>query len=186
MNSKQGNQINNLLPLLSLYTATGDMGDVGQSGPSGDKGQAGMKGEPAATISNSAFTAIKTSSQTGNVGDVVTFQQTPTNVNHHFSMTTNKFRCVYPGAYFFSFTVGCYNPNSNDEIFINLEKYGNRVVTAHTRVGGFSDDFDSASASAVLNLAVGDTVWLEFAVTDNRNIFSDAHVRTHFSGFRIF
>ena len=163
----------------------GDTGDVGSSGPPGNQGEPGMKGAPA-TIRKSAFTAVKTSSQTGNSGNVVIFQETPTNINNHFSLNTNTFTCVYPGAYFFTCNIGLYMGETGNHIHIKLMKNGHMVVSVHARVGGISNDVDMATNSAVMDLAVGDEVWLQFGRANATTVHSNSNKYTSFSGYLLY
>ena len=159
----------------------GGSGDRGSEGRQGDTGLKGEKGESGHTR-KSAFTAIKTGSQTGNIGDVVTFQETPTNINNHFSLQSNKFTCQVPGTYVFMFSIGVYY--STDPV-IWLVKNGNRVLSVHARTGG-SSDYDHTSNSAILDLQVNDNVWLQFAVHGGRNIHSNSDRYSSFSGFLLY
>ena len=164
----------------------GDKGDtgLGRQGLPGEPGMSGSKGEKGDSghSRKSAFTAVKTSSQTGNGGDVVSFQETPTNINGHFSLATNKFTCQVPGTYFFTFSMGIHQPG---DLNIMLVKNGHLIVSAHTRTGGFDSDFDQTSSSAVLNLEMGDQVWLKF-VRDGNTIYSTFNRHSTFSGFLLY
>ncbi|XP_072044659.1 LOW QUALITY PROTEIN: complement C1q and tumor necrosis factor-related protein 9B-like [Amphiura filiformis] len=155
----------------------GITGEAGFSGLNGEKGQKGECGQGR----RSAFTAIKTSIQSGSTGDVVTFQETSANINGHFNLATNKFVCVFPGTYVFTCSLGIFEPG---DIHINLVMNGNKIVTAHARALVDSSDFDQASISAILNLQTGDQVWLKFA--GNERIYSSSGKYSAFSGFLLY
>ena len=186
---------------VSIKGAKGNAGSTGEPGPSGPsghdgvsikgaKGDAGSTGEPgsdgvAAIIRKSGFTAIKTNgSQTGNNGDVLTFQQIPANIDNHFNPATNKFTCVFPGTYFFTCNIGVYLPQQGNAISISIVKNGEMIATVHARVGGISNDIDTATTSAVLELQEGDQVWLQFASNGSSTVHG--HSKTSFSGFLIY
>ncbi|XP_072045034.1 uncharacterized protein [Amphiura filiformis] len=159
-----------LLGPVGIQGIPGGPGAVGQKGQKGDNGQS----------RKSAFTAVKTSTQTGNANDVLEFDTTSVNINEHFSLATNKFTCVFPGTYVFMYSILIYHPT---EVHINLVKNGNLVVTAHTRTGGFSNDADAASNSAILNLQSGDQVWLKFQY-GGRQVLGNRY--SSFSGFLLY
>ncbi|XP_072025573.1 uncharacterized protein [Amphiura filiformis] len=163
---------------------TGPRGIIGDPGANGQPGLVGRKGDKGESgrSRKSAFTAIKTGSQSGNIGDVVTFQETPTNLNSDFSLETNKFTCQVAGTYVFMFAIGVHY--STDPV-IWLAKNGNRVLSGHARTGGNSD-YDHTANSAILNLATGDQVWLQFAWANGRTIHSNSHKMTSFSGFLLY
>ena len=158
-------------------------GSPGRDGQDGTNGRDGV----ATAIQKSAFTAVKTSVQSGNSGDVLTFDETPTNQNGHFSLTTGKFTCVFPGTYFFTFTFGVWIRNPGSRVYISIVKNGNRIVTAHARLVGTEaeNDFDTATASVVLELEAGAQVWLQF-LDDNESVHSTASGYTSFSGYLIY
>ena len=157
---------------------SGDRGSDGRDGPIGFKGEKGESGH----TRKSAFTAIKTRTQTGNIGDVITFQETPTNINNSFSLQSNKFTCQVPGTYVFMFSIGVYH--TTDPV-IWLVKNGNRVLSVLARTGG-SGDYDHTSNSAILDLQVNDKVWLQFAHHNGRRVHSDSQRYSSFSGFLLY
>ena len=164
--------------------SSGAQGPTGAQGPAGPAGPAGGDGG-ATTTRKSSFTAIKTSIQTGNPGDAVTFQQTPTNINNHFDLTTSKFTCVFPGVYFFTCNIGLYiiDVDTTKSIYISIVKNDDTIASAHARVGGFRYDYDTATTSAVLELRVGDQVWLKCAAVST--VYSDRNKLTSFTGYLI-
>ena len=92
----------------------GDKGDPGDS-IKGDKGDPGAP----AHMRKSAFIVIQVHPQTGDPGDVVTFQEATSNIGNHFNLATNRITCDIPGTYVFMFTIVVYQ---NIEIMIVLVK----------------------------------------------------------------
>ena len=157
---------------------------TGDAGERGDKGDPGVKGEPgsAGRSRKSAFMAIKTSSQTGDIGEVLTFHEVVTNLNNDFSLATNVFTCFIPGTY--SFTLSLSVPINKNPV-IRLVKNGDPIVSTYTRT---NDEYAVSSNSAIVNLDEGDHVWLQFKHNSVRGntISSTAIGQTTFSGFLIY
>ena len=174
-----------------LEGAQGPPGDPGLPGSPGAPGLPGSRGRDGVCnpdIKKSAFTVIKTSSQTGNIGDVVTFQEKYTDVNDEFNTGTNKFVCTFPGTYFFTFSIAVHTINTEiSEPVISLVHENRRVVSAHARTGpAIPGDFDQATTSAVLNLAPGDEVWLSFEWKNGLTVFSDQYNYSSLSGHLLY
>ena len=169
----------------------GPAGIPGAPGAAGLPGRDGLnvkgdRGDPgtSAYTKKAAFMAVKTSSQTGNIGDVVTFQEVPTNINNHFNPATNLFTCQFPGTYVFSFAFGVLTGSTND-IVIALVKNGNLVIAAHSR-GVDNSDFGHNSNLAIVNLETGDHVWLQFTYYDGRTIYGNSYKYNTFSGYLLY
>ena len=138
------------------------------------------------SVSTESFTAVKTSSQLLYRGWALTFDRTLTNINSCFSLTTNTFHCVSPGAYFFTFNIGHVRSGSDNDVNIILAKNGINIVTSYTRhAGGVNGDYDTATASVVLQLVAGDQVNLRCGSTGPRTVHGNYNYHTSFSGFRI-
>ena len=146
------------------------------------KGEKGDPGEPIST-QKSAFTAIKTDSQTGNVGDVLTFQETETNINNHFNLATNMFTCQIPGTYVFMFGIAVYQ---NNDPRIELVKNGTPIVTLHATISSNASPFQQSSNSVILNLGVGDQMWLRFTGSNGHRVWSGGRKYSTFSGFLLY
>lgn len=169
----------------------GPRGLPGKTGPRGAKGVEGLDGAPGRIglkrekgecprLKKSAFTAIKTNEQTGNIGDVVTFQETPTNINSDYNLQSNKFTCQIPGTYVFMFAIGVHF-NSNPVIW--LVKKGNHILMAHAIT---RNDVDQSTNSAILDLEIRDQVWLQFAQYNGQSVHSDYNKIMSFSGFLLY
>ena len=179
--------------LESIQGPPGEAGLPGSPGASGAPGLPGPRGRDGVCACNyhetkkSAFTAIKTESQTGNVGDVVTFDDIRTNVNNNFNGQTSKFVCQHPGTYFFTFVIGIISSNRMQEPVISLLKNGEIILSAHSRTDTvITNDYDQSSNTAIVNLAEGDQVWLAFNWLDGSSIHSNNHRFTSFSGFLLY
>ena len=154
----------------------------GPRGVAGPKGDPGEPGTPAHT-QKSAFSAIKTTSQTGDIGDIVTFQETSININNHFNLATNIFTCFVPGTYIFSFSIAKY---TNGDYFVQLMQNGNPMASAHSR-SNYAESFEMGSNTVILNLVIGDQVWLAFYHVDGRTIYGSGYHRcTSFSGYLLY
>ena len=150
------------------------------------KGDKGDPGEPAHER-KSAFMAIKISYQTGNIGEVITFDKILTNVNNHFNPSTNLFTCHIPGTYVFMFSVGSYKDVA---VHVHLVKNGHHIVSAHSRSNyddNYDDNYDQNTNGAVLNLQVGDQIWLSFHSINNQQVASSkANTCTTLSGYLLY
>ena len=169
----------------------GEAGLPGSPGASGAPGLPGPRGRDGVCnyreTKKSAFTAIKTTSQTGNVGDVVTFDEIRTNVNNNFNGQTSKFTCQHPWTYFFTFVNGIHSYYRMEEPVISLLKNGEMILSTHSRTdNAITNDYDQSSNTAILNLAESDQVWLAFNWKDGTSIHSDDRRYTSFSGFFLY
>ncbi|XP_038073668.1 collagen alpha-1(X) chain-like [Patiria miniata] len=164
----------------------GDQGEPGLEGPHGPPGETGQKGQPGeATLvtptapSAVAFSAYRTSAVTGGIGDVIVFDNIMTNIGDRYDSQSGVFTCSQPGVYFF--TTSFLRINTATRPYVQLKKNGELVFSIY-------DSHDSyhhqSSNSAVLILATGDRVWLEF-FGSNRGIYSAGGRFAYFSGFLI-
>ncbi|XP_022088379.1 collagen alpha-1(X) chain-like [Acanthaster planci] len=161
----------------------GDQGQQGVQGPPGEKGQKGQSGDSTMVTptlpSAVAFSAYRTTQVTGN-GDVIIFDNIETNLGDGYNSQSGVFTCSMPGAYFF--TTSLHRIASTVRPHVQLKKNG-RLVFSIYDTG--DNNYHQSSNSAVINLALGDRVWLEFG-SNNRGIYSDANRYSFFSGFLIF
>ena len=177
----------------------GDRGEVGMTGPPGPEGLQGMTGSsgdpglkgdmgvvPAGQ--RSAFSFGKSYRQTGSQGDVLTFDFEQTNIGGHFNLTSNKFTCQIPGTYVFMFTIA--TASYSEGPLVDLVKDGGTIVRAavrNTNTDSTGNLFMQSSQSMVVQLAVGNAVWIMFAGHRAQEIYSDDRMYyTNFSGFLLY
>ncbi|XP_022107342.1 complement C1q tumor necrosis factor-related protein 3-like [Acanthaster planci] len=161
----------------------GHQGLVGKLGPPGEKGEKGEPGEstlvtpkPPSIVAFSAF--LSTHFRGGN-GDVVVFSNVETNIGDDYNSQTGVFTCSVAGVYYFS--VNLMSLNNDAGVYHHLKKNRQTIITLHDNQQNFHHQ---SSNSAILILAVGDTVWLE-AGGQSRGIYGDSRHFSDFSGFLI-
>ena len=169
----------------------GPRGYQGLPGLNGDPGEEGMKGQKGDTgvepsRQKSVFSVAKTSSQSGNPGDILTFDMAHTNIGEDFSLSSNKFTCQIPGTYVFMFTITQYTEAHHPVIELVKDGVGiARAVAMETDSSGH--EWLQGSQSAVLQLAAGDQVWLQFKHFNTvEQVYSDNNKYTTFSGFLLY
>ena len=96
------------------------------------------------------YGAYPTYSSTG----VAVFSSVKLNIGGHYSTTTGKYICHFPGIYVFSLNL--YKKSGASTIYCDIRKNGSGV--AHASVPSQSSGYYESSASTVLRLARGDTV----------------------------
>ena len=89
----------------------GPPGKPGPTGPIGIPGEPGTSKEtsrgPIATLrpAKSAFTVTRSSSTSGNPGDIIAFEHAVSNEGNHFDLGLSKFTCQIAGTYVFSYHI---------------------------------------------------------------------------------
>ncbi|XP_022088206.1 complement C1q subcomponent subunit B-like [Acanthaster planci] len=161
----------------------GDQGEPGIQGPPGEKGQKGQPGhatlvtpKPPSAI---AFSAYRTSSFTGNGGDVIIFDNIETNLGDGYSSQSGVFSCSVPGTYLL--TVSCLRLRTGVRLYVKLKKNGEVIFALYDNHANYHHQ---ASNSAVIVLASEDRIWVEIG-GDNSGIYSDGGRYAYFSGFLI-
>ena len=174
----------------------GIMGDRGPKGDKGATGRPGLRGRPGRTLNRSrhsprpctprpevgfrsAFTAARTFDLHGpsNSAKDLTFDVTISNIGGHFDSDTGHYRCAINGTYFFTFSIG-----HNRDTLVVLLKNGKKVVGVHGDAGNKLRQ--SYTNSAILDLEVGDEVWLQ---VKQRHAVSGTNDRfTSFTGFLLY
>ena len=96
-----------------------------------------------------------------------------TNVGDDFDAFEGLFTCEIPGIYLFTYSI----MTSSDDPFVYLMR-NNTIINGVARD---QDHYDMISNTAVLQLDVGDEVWLQCRYS-GREIYSDANLFTTFSG----
>ncbi|XP_072016348.1 uncharacterized protein [Amphiura filiformis] len=168
--------------LLGLQSPPGKRGPSGPPGPSGPSGLSGLKGEKGdngqspGQVQQSAFTAVQTSRQSGNAGDIINFDEMITNLGSDFDLGTNKFTCRIAGTYVFHFTIPIERYSG---MVIKLVKNGSTVTggTVASRTG-------TISGGAVIHLDAGDQVWLVSQYQVVTYLYSVA--KPHFYGYLLY
>ena len=133
----------------------GDIG-IGEVGPPGAPGVKGEKGDTGISH-RSAFTAVKTTQQNGR-GVLITFDETSLNLGNDFDLNTGKFTCRVAGTYVFNYKIQV----DYDNVLTNLIKNGDSVVDSYEPAGN-----GILTGGCVINLEVGDEVWIKVKNTIN-------------------
>ena len=133
----------------------GPVGRVGSIGPKGQKGEAGqsMMASPISGfyLGRHANLLITSGSQT------ITFDTQFTNVGNDISRQTGIFTCRIPGLYYFSFTL---RAKAHAHYGLDIDLIVNNYRKAEIRMTAMSKHV-MQSQSALLDLEVGDQVWLK-------------------------
>ncbi|XP_059213553.1 eosinophil peroxidase [Centropristis striata] len=155
----------------------GPPGPPGPPGPHGQRGPVGPPGLPAlntnATQPQSAF-SVRLGEYNPSSENIIRFRQVVYNQQHHYSTTTGQFTCAIPGVYQFSFLVTSFISAGNVDLICN-----NVVVLRSFKV--YQGGHHLASGDTVVQLALGDRVWLE--ATDGSTGLS---TKSYFSGHLLF
>nr|XP_031540532.1 complement C1q and tumor necrosis factor-related protein 9 isoform X1 [Vicugna pacos] len=179
----------------------GPVGPVGKPGPKGDPGPLGPQGEPGVrgvrgwkgdrgekgkigetpVLPKSAFTVGLTVLSKFPPSDVpIRFDRILYNEFNHYDVATGKFTCHIAGAYYFTYHVTVFSRN----VQVSLVKNGVKML--HTKDGYMSSE-DQASGGLVLQLKLGDEVWLQVTGGERFNgLFADEDDDTTFTGFLLF
>ncbi|XP_053303222.1 complement C1q subcomponent subunit A [Pleuronectes platessa] len=135
----------------------GDLGAAGYPGipgPPGPEGSSIGLGQDSSQQAVSAFSVIRTESSYPRYNQPVTFQTTVVNRGRDFTAATGYFTCRVPGVYYFTF-------HSGAKVSMCLRL----ASDALTNKLGFCDynrnNDQVLSGGAVLQLTVGQKVWLE-------------------------
>ncbi len=97
-----------------------------------------------------------------------------TNVGDNFNAASGRFTCEIPGIYLFTYSIMSRASNPIVYLMKNDGVINGVYINAEYRFGIVSN-------TAVLQLAVGDEVWLRCRHS-GRKIFSNYHLYTTFSG----
>ncbi|XP_059900552.1 complement C1q and tumor necrosis factor-related protein 9A [Gadus macrocephalus] len=161
----------------------GHKGNIGYRGERGGRGDVGEKGQKGDTviIPKSAFTVGLTEQTKQPPPDApIRFNKIIYNLQNHYDPETGRFTCAVAGAYYFSYHITVFARN----VKVALVKNGVKFIHTHDV---YQSGEDQAAGGAVLNLAVGDKVWLQVVGGELYNgLFADEDDDTTFSGFLIF
>ncbi|XP_036375397.1 uncharacterized protein LOC118771495 [Megalops cyprinoides] len=116
-----------------------------------------------------------------NADTTLVYAKVITNIGNCYNPATGIFTAAVSGVYYFRFTAH----GSGSSIYIGsvLSKNGNRIVTTYN-YQGTGDSYDDSSNAAVLQLEVGDQVYVQLP-TNNR-VYDNTSNRCTFSGFLLF
>uniref|UniRef100_A0A2K5L4I9 C1q domain-containing protein n=1 Tax=Cercocebus atys TaxID=9531 RepID=A0A2K5L4I9_CERAT len=178
----------------------GSMGPIGKPGPKGEAGSMGPQGEPGVrgirgwkgdrgekgkmgetlVLPKSAFTVGLTVLSKFPSSDVpIKFDKIPYNKFNHYDIATGKFTCHIAGVYYFTYHITVFSRN----VQVSLVKNGVKIL--HTKDAYMSSE-DQASGGIVLQLKLGDEVWLQVTGGERFNgLFADEDDTT-FTGFLLF
>ncbi|KAG8005584.1 Complement C1q-like protein 2 [Nibea albiflora] len=109
------------------------------------------------------------------------YQRILTNIGSGYNSYTGIFTAMVRGVYYFRYTM--YNNNfGHPNSVVSLMKNGQMMVSTWDTEG--ADVHDSASNAAVLQLEVGDNVYVQ--LYRNRVVYDDSKYYNTFSGFLLF
>ncbi|XP_034404855.1 otolin 1b [Cyclopterus lumpus] len=160
----------------------GPKGDRGFHGKRGERGIRGFKGSKGSEVlqKRSAFSVgISPRKSFPPSGFPIRFDKVFYNEENHFNVTSNSFTCVHAGVYVFSFHITVRNQPLRATLVVN----GSRRV--RTRDSLYGQDIDQASTLVVLQLAVGDQVWME-TLRDWNGAYASSEDDSIFSGFLLY
>ncbi|KAL6067272.1 hypothetical protein STEG23_006110, partial [Scotinomys teguina] len=179
----------------------GPVGPIGKPGPKGEAGPMGPQGEPgvrgirgwkgdrgekgkvgeAPILPKSAFTVGLTVISKFPPPDApIKFDKILYNELNHYNVATGKFTCHVAGVYYFTYHITVFSRN----VQVSLVKNGVKVL--HTKDGYMSSE-DQASGGIVLELKLGDEVWMQVTGGERFNgLFADEDDDTTFTGFLLF
>ncbi len=152
----------------------GPMGIKGQVGSPGTPGVKGQKGEMGQSRL-SAFSAVRSTSFTpSSAGQALPFEQVHTNVGDAFIAASGRFTCKIPGIYLFTYSIATYTHSPRVHLMKN-NVHINGVYRSD------EDRQDIVSNTGVLQLVVGDQVWLK-CIYSGQQISGSGIRQTTFSG----
>ncbi|XP_010888619.1 complement C1q tumor necrosis factor-related protein 4 isoform X2 [Esox lucius] len=143
-------------------------------------------GRGGAEVPRSAFSVARTSPFLGENGrqekEPLAFDVEYVNIGGHFNMTSGRFDCRHPGAYYFAFTVG---KHPRRALSVKLMT-GQGDVQAMVFDEDTSRRREMQSQSLLLSLRVGDSVWLYSQQDERYAVYSNQGRYTTFSGFLVY
>ncbi|TSK58109.1 Complement C1q-like protein 3 [Bagarius yarrelli] len=155
-----------VIPLSS--SGQGPVGPAGPPGKAGPPGPPGPKGNAYLTGPVAFYAALKEDFGTD---DVLKFSTVMTNLGGHYDASTGMFTCKLAGVYHFSYHIVKNGLSLRADLVLNDHK----IVASAVAVDALHTD--TASNSAVLELKVGDRVYVRLnksnrTFKDIQNLFS--------------
>lgn len=128
---------------------------LGPPGPPGLQGPTGIPGDTESCLSppKSAF-AVKLTDPLPAPSQPIVFKEALHNDQDHFNLTTGAFTCTIPGVYRFGFDIELFQ----HAVKLGLVKNGTQILEKESKA---KDDYRHLSGNVVLQLTLGDRVWLE-------------------------
>ncbi|XP_002732149.1 uncharacterized protein LOC100372657 isoform X1 [Saccoglossus kowalevskii] len=128
-----------------------------------------------------AFSGVRTSVLLGSAeSQIITYDELYANKGKDFDIDTGIFTCQVPGIYYFSFTMRSYD---NYHIGVTLVKNSSPQVSMITDA---SDRKVMQSQSVMLDLLIGDRVWLQLGPHKYFAVYSDDKKYITFNGFVLY
>uniref|UniRef100_A0A8C8M9I8 Otolin-1 n=1 Tax=Oncorhynchus tshawytscha TaxID=74940 RepID=A0A8C8M9I8_ONCTS len=155
---------------------------LGPPGMRGDRGPRGIRGAKGNGViqKRSAFSVgLSPSKSFPPSGFPVRFDKVFYNGENHYNSSSNSFTCAHGGVYVFSYHITVRNKPLRAALVVN----GVRKV--RTRDSLYGQDIDQASSLVLLQLAVGDQVWLE-TLRDWNGVYASSEDDSTFSGFLLY
>ncbi|NP_001086249.1 adiponectin, C1Q and collagen domain containing L homeolog precursor [Xenopus laevis] len=163
----------------------GPEGEPGKSGPSGPEGPRGFPGAPGIKgespyVQRSAFSmGLSTKFSLPNVP--IRFTKVFYNEQRHYDESTGKFRSAIKGLYQFSYHLTVYMKD------VKVGLYRNNKPIMFTFDQFQSNNVDQASGSVLLQLEVGDEIWLQIYGDESfSGIYGDNLNDSTFSGILLY
>ncbi|KAM7244142.1 hypothetical protein CapIbe_004750 [Capra ibex] len=130
-------------------------GPPGPPGPPGLQGPTGIPGDTESCLPppKSAF-AVKLIDPLPAPSQPIVFKEALHNDQDHFNLTTGVFTCTIPGVYRFGFDIELFQ----HAVKLGLMKNGTQILEKESKA---KDDYRHLSGNVVLQLTLGDRVWLE-------------------------
>uniref|UniRef100_F7CP25 Adiponectin, C1Q and collagen domain containing n=1 Tax=Monodelphis domestica TaxID=13616 RepID=F7CP25_MONDO len=168
--------------LLGPKGDAGEIGVPGVEGPRGFPGLPGKKGEPGepAFRYRSAF-SVGLASRPPAPNVPIIFTKIFYNEQNHYDVTTGKFRCNFPGLYYFSYQLTVYLK----DVKVSLFKKDKAVMFTFDQFK--EQNVDQASGSVLLHLQAGEEVWLQvYGDGEHNGLYADNVNDSVFSGFLLY
>ncbi|XP_072263836.1 adiponectin isoform X2 [Pyxicephalus adspersus] len=159
----------------------GEVGNQGPQGPEGPRGFPGARGE----MGESPF-LLRSAFSMGLTGRVsipnvpIRFTKAFYNDQRHYDESTGKFRCNIRGLYLFTYHLTVYMKD------VKVGLYKNNKPIMFTFDQFQANNVDQASGSILLNLDVGDEVWLQVYGDEFGGIYGDNLNDSSFSGILLY